>query len=205
MTSGEPAPDPAGLARWVLTRPPAPALPAGPLVVGVDGRSGAGKTTLARSLVVALSELGAHAVGVHLDDLYPGWDGLDAVVPVVRALLSDLAGDTPVVVPTWDWPAGRPGPSRTLAGLGPPRPRVVVLEGAGCGARATAPWTAALLWVDADPAVRRARALARDGDTYAPHWQRWADQEEAYAAREQVPARADVVLGTDGRAARVVR
>ena len=34
------------------------------------------------------------------------------------------------------------------------------------------------VWI-ADPGEeeRRTRALARDGQTYAPHWQRWADQD----------------------------
>ncbi len=198
----DPVPDPvAALARWVLGLAPAPALPGGPVVVALDGRSGAGKTTLARSLVAALANGGAHAAAVHLDDLYPGWDGLDAVVPVVRDLLAALAGGGPVTVPGWDWDAGRPGPPRRLPELGPPRPRVVVLEGAGCGARATSAWTAGLVWVDADPALRRARALERDGDTYAPHWERWSAQEEAYARREGVPERAGVVLRTDGTGA----
>jgi len=41
---------------------------------------------------------------------------------------------------------------------------------------------------------RRARALARDGDLYAPHWERWAAQEEAYIVREGVPERANIVI-----------
>jgi hypothetical protein len=82
---------------------------------------------------------------------------------------------------------------------------VVLLEGAGCGARAAAGWLAGLLWVDADPALRRARALGRDGDTYAPHWDRWAAQEEAYAARERPDERADLVLDTSAGRPVVVR
>ena len=42
-------------------------------VVLIDGRSGAGKTTLARELAPLL---GAQLVS--LDDLYPGWGGLEA-------------------------------------------------------------------------------------------------------------------------------
>jgi hypothetical protein len=189
----------ADLAGWVLARPPAPALPAGPAVVAVDGRSGAGKTTLARSAVAALGARGVPAAAVHLDDLYPGWDGLAAVVPVVvEHVLGRLAGPGQVVVPTWDWALGRPGPPRPLPALGPPRPAVVLIEGAGAGARAATPWLAGVVWVDADPVKRRGRALARDGDLYAPHWQRWAAQEEAYAARELLPGRADLVLDTSG-------
>jgi energy-coupling factor transporter ATP-binding protein EcfA2 len=202
---GEPAP-PEALAAWILSLPPAPALPAGPRVVAVDGRSGAGKSTLAGSIADAVRQRRAEAVVVHLDDFYPGWDGLDPVVQVVvEHVLSPLAGTLPVVVPTWDWDADRPGPEKAVPALGPPRPAVVLLEGAGSGARAAAPWLAGLLWIDADPALRRARALGRDGAAYAPHWNRWSAQEESYAARERPRERAGLVLDTTGELPVAVR
>jgi para-aminobenzoate synthetase len=202
---GRPAP-PEALGAWVLALPPAPALPAGPRVVAVDGRSGAGKSRLAASIAAALRRHRADAVVVHLDDLYPGWDGLAPVVQVVvEHVLSPLAGTLRVVVPTWDWDGDRAGPARAVPELGPPRPAVVLLEGAGSGAGAAAPWLAGLLWVDADAGVRRRRALARDGATYAPHWDRWSAQEEAYAARERPRDRAGLVLDTTDGSPVVVR
>jgi hypothetical protein len=197
---------PAALARWALARPPGPALPSGPVVVAVDGRSGAGKTTLAQAAATSASASGAGAVVVRLEEVYPGWDGLDAVVPlVVRHVLTPLAGRAPIVVPSWDWAADGPGVPRPVPDLGPPRPRLVLLEGAGAGARAADPWLSGVVWVDADPRVRRARALARDGDTYAPHWERWSAQEEAYARREHLPERAALVLDASGELVVVVR
>jgi para-aminobenzoate synthetase len=197
---------PADLAGWLLARPAAPRLPGGPRVVALDGRSGAGKTTLAVAAAAAVTQHGSTVAVVHLDDVYPGWDGLADVVPlVVEHVVTPLAGPGAVAVPAWDWDRDRPGPPRRLPGLGPPRPALVLLEGAGAGARAAAPWLAGVVWVDADPQVRRSRALARDGDLYAPHWQRWAAQEEAYAARELLPARADLVLDTTGEGPVVVR
>ncbi len=50
------------------------------------------------------------------------------------------------------------------------------------------------VWVETPDAVRRERALARDGDTYAPHWERWAAQERAVYAADPPAARADLVL-----------
>ena len=41
---------------------------------------------------------------------------------------------------------------------------------------------------------RRTRALARDGETFAPHWDRWAAQEEDYLARHAPRAAADLIL-----------
>jgi energy-coupling factor transporter ATP-binding protein EcfA2 len=168
-----------------------------PAVVALDGPSGSGKTTLARSLLGLLPD----AACVHLDDLYPGWDGLDAAVPLlVGDVLAPLTGAEPIVVASWGWTMDAPGPPRPRPDLGPPRPSVVLVEGAGAGALACAPYLAALLWLEAADAVRRDRALARDGDTYGPHWERWARQERAHFGRERTRERADLVLesATDG-------
>jgi hypothetical protein len=162
-------------------------------VVALDGPSGAGKTRLALALAARVPG----AAVVHLDDLYPGWDGLDAAVPLLaEQVLVPLAGTSPIAVPTWDWERDEPGARRTLTALGPPRPAVVLVEGAGAGARPVAPHLAGLIWVEAADDVRRRRALARDGDSYAPHWLRWARQETAHFRREGTRARADLVLDT---------
>ena len=184
------------VAAAVLDAPLPGAAPDGPRMVAVDGPSGSGKTTFAAELAQALERAGSRAEVVHLDDLYPGWDGLDAVVPLlVRHLLAPLAAGRPVTLPTWDWAGDTPGPSRTVPGLGPPAPTVVVVEGAGSGARACRPYLTALAWLDAPESVRRERALARDGAAYAPHWERWARQERAHFAREHTAEKADVVVG----------
>ena len=44
-------------------------------LIAIDGPSGAGKTTLARDVAAVLA-----APTIHMDDLYPGWDGLRAAV-----------------------------------------------------------------------------------------------------------------------------
>ncbi len=159
-------------------------------VLAVDGRSGAGKTDLAGELARALG-----CPVVSLDDTYPGWDGLEAGVRrVLTGVLLPLAtGSGPVTLPGWDWERDREGPPRQVAAPGRPPQRLVV-EGVGCGARACAPYLSALVWLEAPDAVRHARAMARDGDLYRPHWQRWAEQEAAHFAREQTAARAGVVL-----------
>src|SRR5690606_18988766 len=52
-----------------------------PVLVGVDGRSGAGKTDLAAAAARLLDRSGHAARVVHLEDLYPGWSGLAAALP----------------------------------------------------------------------------------------------------------------------------
>jgi hypothetical protein len=60
--------------------------------------------------------------------------------------------------------------------------------------RASAPLVDHRIWVELDDAARKVRALERDGDTYAPHWERWARQELRFIARENPQALADEVL-----------
>ena len=177
------------LAALVLDRPPR----AGHTrVLAVDGPSGSGKTTLALALLDALGRRGSAAAVLHLDHVYPGWDGLAATPPLlVDGVLAPLAAGAPAGHPRWDWAASRPAEHVPVAAAD-----VLVVEGAGSGTRAAAPFLSLLVWLDAPALVRRDRALARDGEAYRPHWERWAAQERALFAAEGTAARADVVLRT---------
>ncbi len=161
-------------------------------LVCVDGPSGSGKTVLARALGVALD-----APVLHLDDLYPGWDGLAATGPLlVDGVVAPLRAGRDASYRRWDWERSAPG-ATVLVG----RPPVLVLDGVGSGARPIAAHTVLLVWVEAPRDERFRRAIARDGETYRPHWERWAAQEVAHFAAEGTRARADVVV--DGTVAPV--
>jgi hypothetical protein len=94
----------------------------------------------------------------------------------------------------WDWAADRPGRWNPLD---PERPLVV--EGCGALSRAARRRATFGIWVELDAPERRRRALARDGDAYAPHWDRWAWQEQTFAAREHPRENADVVWDASAR------
>lgn len=163
-------------------------------VVAVDGRSGAGKTSLSGRLG---AELGAPIVS--LEDLYGGWGGLeDGVDLLVSEVLEPLAAGRTVWVPRYDW--GRETwvePAR----LDPPE--VLIVEGVGAGARRAAVYESIVVWVETPLPVRKKRALDRDGETFAPYWERWAAQEDAMLAQELTPRRADVVI--DGASGATLR
>jgi uridine kinase len=158
-------------------------------VLAIDGRSGAGKTYLAAALARELE-----APVVTLEDLYGGWDGLERGIGLlVSAVLEPLAAGRPVRVPRYDWVAGQwaePVP------LDPPE--LLIVEGVGAGARRAAAFESVLVWLESAAAVRKKRALERDGEVFAPHWERWAAQEDAMLARERTPERADMVIGARG-------
>jgi dephospho-CoA kinase len=71
---------------------------------------------------------------------------------------------------------------------------LLVLEGVGSGAARFAPLVTVLVWIEAPHDLRMERGVARDGDTFAPHWERWARDENALFAREHTRERADVLV-----------
>ena len=133
-------------------------------VVTIDGYSGSGKSTLAAALARLVSDWQV----LHLDDWYPGWDGLAAGADTARRIAADLRAGRASSYEAWDWEYGTTGATIRV----PLAPTIIE----GCGAIAAEADLA--VWI-ADPGEdeRRHRALERDGQTYAPHWQRWADQD----------------------------
>ena len=159
-------------------------------VLAIDGRSGAGKSTLADQVARLLE-----APLVRLEDLYGGWDGLERGVDLlVSAVLEPLVAGRTAYVPRYDWINDSWDSPAPL-----PPPESLVVEGVGAGARRAARYESVVAWVESPAPVRYQRFLKRDGDLYAPHWERWARQEDEMLAREGTTGRADVVVSSGGR------
>jgi cytidylate kinase len=151
-------------------------------VLAIDGRGGSGKTMLADRLASLLE-----APVVHMDDLFPGWDGLAAAAPILRRwVLEPLARGGAARHRRYDW-------SRDAYGgwVDVPPSDTLVVEGCACGSRLAAPYLSLLFWIDAPRKVRFDRGIRRDGETFRPHWERWALQEDALFAAEGTRERAD--------------
>jgi len=153
---------------------------AGPAaVVLIDGPSGAGKSTLA-DLLVAQWPGESPPTLVRLDDIYPGWDGLDAAVEHLRSqVLVPRHAGRPAAWRRFDWARGEPAEWNPVDG-----DRPLIVEGCGTLAGAHAPLSDIRIWLAADDLVRKQRALARDGDTFRAHWDQWQAEWEAYRLRE---------------------
>ena len=159
-------------------------------VIAVDGRAGSGKTTLASAVAGALS-----APMVSMDSLDPGWNGLaEGIALLESAVLRPLSRGEAASVPSYDWHRGAWGLARLLE-----PPAILVVEGVGCGARSSGEHLSALVWLECDDVIRRARALSRaaDGAAFAVEWERWAAQEDVLLATDPIDTRADLVVRTD--------
>lgn len=153
----------------------------------IDGRSGAGKTTLAARL--ARTWPGPVQV-VALDELYPGWDGLESGAETARTdILVPWDAGRPARWRRWNWSTSAPGDEAVTS-----PDAALIIEGSGVLTAASAPLAPIRVWLESPEDTRRERALARDGDTYRPHWERWADQEVRHLDRDDPRSLATIVV-----------
>ena len=100
-----------------------------PVIIAIDGRSGAGKTTLAVELAARLRA--HHRVSLfHLEDIYPGWNGLAAGIErYVSTVLAPLSRGEAASWVCWDWEKHYDGESRVTLPA-----EIVIVEGVGAAA-----------------------------------------------------------------------
>lgn len=166
---------------------------AGAPVVLIDGPSGAGKSTLADALVTAWPGETAPTL-LRMDDLYPGWDGLAAGAREVHdALLLPRSQGGQGRWRRYDWTTEAPGAWMPVrAG------RPLIAEGCGTLLKANVPLSDVRVWLTADDAVRKRRALARDQGGFDAYWDRWQRQFDAFVAAEHPLDNATIVLDGTG-------
>ena len=159
-----------------------------PVIVTIDGRSSTGKTTLADDLSAHL-----HAAPVvHMDDLYPGWDGLAAALPSLSDdVLIPLRANHTAVYQRYDWDAGEYGEELVVEPS-----RFVIVEGCGSSVGPAGQLSDLRIWLEADGELRRRRGIARDAGIFDEHWDHWAEQEEALFSADATRDHADLIFDT---------
>lgn len=146
----------------------------------IDGPSGAGKTTLA-------NELGERygLPVLHLDNWYPGWDGLAEGTRIAEEIVTGTRAD----YPTWDWANNQIAelvPVDLSAGW--------ILEGCGALTSVTKATSDLAIWLEMPIELARERGLARDGASYEPYWEQWYQQELEHWRAHDPKSLADQVV-----------
>lgn len=156
-----------------------------PLVL-IDGPSGAGKSAFADALCAAWP--GADAALVRLDDVYPGWQGLERGRSMLaRTLVPAIRRGAVGRWRRWDWARATPG------ALERQRPgRTLIVEGCGAFGVGDGRPGEVRVWVDAPDALRKRRALDRDDGAFDPFWEVWERQWRRYVRRTCPERRADL-------------
>lgn len=150
----------------------------------IDGLSGSGKTTFAHLLVneiFALTQLKPQIV--HMDDLYPGWEGLEAGSRLlVSQILEPLARGTSAQFQIWDWSRETRGSMlepgngwRTVSSDAP-----LIVEGCGAVSIESRALANHAIWIEASPEDRLERLTVRDPDSFRVHQELWSSQEQDF-------------------------
>ena len=164
----------------------AAARPGTTVFIGVDGRAGAGKSTLAAAIAAGVP--GTEVV--HVDDFagphVPEWDWPRFQEQVLDPLRAGRAAR----YQRWEWNRDEPAEWHDIRAGVP-----VVVEGVSSTRRELdVPW-ALQVWVDAPREVRLRRAVERDGEAMLAHWlDVWMPLEQAYIDRERPERRVDLVV-----------
>lgn len=148
------------------------------VLVLVDGRSGAGKTSFAALLAARWPTGGAQVLA--LDSLYPAWEGLtEGARYATENVIIPYAAGQPARWRRWDWERSERAEEHAIE-----PDRGLVIEGCGILTAEAASRAPIRIWLEAPADTRRERALARDGESFRVQWERWARQEDEHILRE---------------------
>lgn len=154
------------------------------MLLGIDGRSGVGKTRLAAAVAEQLGTRGRRAIVLSMDDLYAGWHGLSGVgATLCRDVVAPIRQGRRPRVRRYDWTQGAFGRPATLL-----VEDVLILEGVGSTVHRCRGALDLTVWVQASRTTRLARAEHRAGQgDFAGHAAIWERQELALFGPDRYP------------------
>ena len=161
-------------------------------IIAIDGPAGAGKTTLAHEIFLAISPRMSVNV-IHMDDLYDGWDnalGKD-LTKVLTYITDQHKQKKSAKIDKYNWTSFSFEDSEEL-----PPADLLILEGVGSGDMAIQDDLAALIWIDIDPEIGVKRVLERDGAKVVDEMHKWLRTQEEYFSQHSTREKADFILTT---------
>lgn len=161
-------------------------------IIAIDGRAGAGKTTLANELALALS-IHRKVTLIHLDEIYAGWKlalGEELTVSLSRILTSISAGEI-ATVPVYDWATEKFTSTRQISPCD-----LIIIEGVGSAQRVVRDQATVTIWIDIDPKTGLERVLGRDGVAIKEQMKLWQISEEKHFLADATRENVDFILST---------
>lgn len=161
-------------------------------IIAIDGPAGAGKTTLASNIFLALSTQMKVRV-IHMDDLYHGWDqalGEKLTESLTTIAESHCAGKS-IKYSKFNWSRNTFDEAVEFAASD-----LIILEGVGSGQSSIRRFLTALIWMDIEVSEGLARVIERDGDFIKDEMQNWLTQQDQHFRVEGTQNEADFILTT---------
>lgn len=161
-------------------------------VIAIDGRAGAGKTTLANELSLAL-QLHHKVTLIHLDDIYSGWELAlsETLTDTLKNILNEIFNQKTAQVPIYNWDSMSFTSTREISPCD-----VLILEGVGSSQRVVREMATACIWIDVEPQFGIERVLERDGREIEDQMHLWQIREEAHFISDRTRENPDFVLST---------
>ena len=156
-------------------------------LIAIDGRAGAGKTTLAASFYEELSVDKTVAV-IHMDDLYDGWENAlsERLTQTLESIVKSHQSKVAFEIDIFNWQSMSFDSKRVINPVD-----ILILEGVGAGQKVVRDAAATLYWLDIDAEVGIQRVLNRDGNQIASQMKQWQIAQEIHFLRDKTRENAE--------------
>ena len=156
-------------------------------LIAIDGRAGAGKTTLAASFYEELSADKTVAV-IHMDDLYDGWENAlsERLTQTLESIVKSHQSKVAFEIDIFNWQSMSFDSKRVIHPVD-----ILILEGVGAGQKVVRDAGATLYWLDIDAEVGMQRVLNRDGNQIASQMKQWQIAQEIHFLRDKTRENAE--------------
>ncbi|MFM9150857.1 MAG: uridine kinase [Candidatus Planktophila sp.] len=161
-------------------------------IIAIDGPAGAGKTTLAQNISLALSPQLSTTV-IHMDELYPGWEQAlgTTLTETLHWLVQSHKAMKPLKYSPFNWATNEFSDSRTLDST-----ELLILEGVGSAQRIIEDSLTTSIWLDLDPLIGFQRVIERDGASITAQMKNWLTMQEQHFLADQTKERCEFLLST---------
>jgi uridine kinase len=156
-------------------------------LIAIDGRAGAGKTTLAARFFDELAVDKSVEV-IHMDDLYDGWENAlnERLTQTLESIVNAHHNKAGFEIDIFNWQSMFFDSKIEINPVD-----ILILEGVGAGQKVVRDAGATLYWLDIDADVGIQRVLNRDGNQIASQMKQWQIAQEIHFTRDKTRENAE--------------